>query len=191
MQPETNYSPDPSLTPAQHRVLAQLAGGVSIKVAAASAGIHRNTVANWRRTVPAFAREFEFAARERSLYWHDQASALAGKAITVLTDILDDDSASPSLRLRAALKVLEMAADPQPEPMKPFPASAAQLEAVEGRAMLMQSALCTEPEPQTVHNPAQPRTSQPGRNTLCPCGSKLKFKRCCALKPPQTMPATA
>jgi hypothetical protein len=57
------------------------AKGVSTTEAAAAAGVHRNTVGTWRRTHPAFARELEFAARERSMFWHDQAAALAEKAV--------------------------------------------------------------------------------------------------------------
>jgi hypothetical protein len=38
--------------------------------------------------------------------------------------------------------------------------------------------------PQTVRN-----TSKVGRNEPCPCGSHLKFKRCCLGKPPKAMAA--
>ena len=51
------FLPDSSLTPAQHKVLALLADGQSIIDAAAAAGVHRNTVSNWRRALPAFVRE--------------------------------------------------------------------------------------------------------------------------------------
>jgi hypothetical protein len=83
MQDTQRYSPDPDLSPAQHHVLSLLAQGVSTTEAAAAAGVHRNTVGTWRRTHPAFARELEFAARERSMFWHDQAAALAEKAVAV------------------------------------------------------------------------------------------------------------
>jgi hypothetical protein len=204
--PETQrYSPDPDLSPAQHHVLSLLAQGVSTTAAAAAAGVHRNTVGTWRRTSPAFAREIEFAARERSLFWHDQAAALAEKAVTVLSEILDDKSASPALRLRAALKVISMASDPQPGPMKPFPTSAAEAEAVHGRTLLLHSLMNQErneeeqpaESPQntaTVQHSAQSctvqpirRAPEPGRNTPCPCKSGLKYKRCCANRPVQAM----
>jgi hypothetical protein len=182
--PETQrYSPDPNLSPIQHHVLSLLAQGVSTTEAAAAAGVHRNTVGTWRRTNPAFARELEFAARERSMFWHDQAAALAEKAVAVLSEILDDKSASPSLRLRAALKVIDMASNPQPGPLKAFPTSAAEAEAVHGRTLLLHS-LMNEQENENVQHSAQSRTApsatQPGRNTPCPCKSGLKYKRCCA-----------
>ena len=209
MEETQRYSPDPTLSPVQHQVLSLLAQGVSTTAAAAAAGVHRNTVATWRRTGPAFARELEFAAGERSLFWHDQAAALAGKAIAVLNEILDDQTASPALRLRAAFKVIAMASDPQPGPMKAFPASAAEAEACIGQSLLLQT-LANESEAQeaeNLHNSAQPptegakkdaigkeevektaqnctrRTSQPGRNAPCPCKSGLKYKRCCANRP--------
>ena len=200
--PETQrYSPDPDLSPAQHHVLSLLAQGVSTTEAATAAGVHRNTVGTWRRTNPAFAREIEFAARERSMFWHDQAAALAEKAVAVLSEILDDKTASPALRLRAALKVISMASDPQPGPMKPFPTSAAEAEAVHGRTLLLHSLMNESPEPQNTENvqhsaqsctaPStnQPvrRAPEPGRNSPCPCKSGLKYKRCCANSPAQAM----
>ena len=199
--PETQrYSPDPDLSPTQHHVLSLLAQGVSTTEAASAAGVHRNTVGTWRRTHPAFARELEFAARERSMFWHDKAAALAEKAVTVLSEILDDKSASPALRLRAALKVISMASDPQPGPMKAFPTSAAEAEAIHGRTLLLHSLMNeeqTEEQPQnteivqhsaqscTAPSTTQPirRAPEPGRNTLCPCKSGLKYKRCCLYRP--------
>jgi hypothetical protein len=41
---------------------------------------------------------------------------------------------------------------------------------------------CTKPQPIRV-------TPEPGRNTLCPCGSNLKYKRCCANKRTQAAAA--
>jgi transposase-like protein len=71
------YSPDPFLTPVQHLVLTLLAEGHSLSAAAAAAGIHRNTIRNWRRTVPSFAREIEFAVLEQALVWREEALRLA------------------------------------------------------------------------------------------------------------------
>jgi hypothetical protein len=67
MTPELpNYSPDPALTADQHHVLAILVEGHSLSAAAETVGIHRNTIRNWRRAAPAFAREVEFAVREQA-----------------------------------------------------------------------------------------------------------------------------
>src|ERR1700680_2334018 len=102
------YSPDPTLTPDQHHVLALLAEGQSLPAAAEAVGVHRNTIRNWRRSVPAFAREIEFAVREQALVWHEASLLLAPKAALVLEEILNDPAASASIRLRAALAVLKM-----------------------------------------------------------------------------------
>jgi hypothetical protein len=191
MQSIAQYSPDATLTPTQHHVLSLLAQGASINAAAAAAGIHRNTVANWRRVVPAFAREFEFAARERALFWHDQAAGLARKATEVLSAILNDETAAPSLRLRAALKVISMATEikPNPGPAKPYPASE-QAAPEEAPAHAFENAADLAQPAKNVHNLAQSRTNQPirrtpepGRNSPCPCGSGVKYKRCCANRP--------
>ena len=214
MQSTAQYSPDSTLTPTQHHVLSLLAQGASINAAANAAGIHRNTVANWRRVVPDFAREFEFAARERALFWHDHASGLPEKAVEVLSAILNDETAAPSLRLRAALKVISMATEtkPSPGPAKPYPAFTAEVEAVHGQLLMQQvpdeepeeaqEAASENPEPaqpaKNVHNSAQRCTNQPirrpaepGRNTPCPCGSGVKYKRCCANRPARGLPGNA
>jgi len=50
-----DYSPDPTLTPLQNQVINLLAQGCTITEASGRTGIHRNTIGNWRRAVPAFA----------------------------------------------------------------------------------------------------------------------------------------
>jgi hypothetical protein len=175
MQSTAQHSPDSTLTPAQHRVLSLLAQGTSISAAAAAAGIHRNTVANWRRAIPAFAREFELAARERALFWHDQASALAQKAIDVLSSILNDETAAPSLRFRAALKVISMATE-----IKPYPAGTAEVEVPAPASENVEIVHNFAQNAQSCTNQPVRRAPEPGRNTQCPCGSGVKYKRCCA-----------
>jgi hypothetical protein len=178
-----DYSPDPTLTPQQHQVISLLADGHSIIGAAAAAGISRNTIRNWRRSVPAFARELEFATREQALAWHEQALLLAPLATKTISDILNDPEASAALRLRAAITILKMAADPQPKPLRAFPTAAAEMEAAHGELLAFR-ANSTSREHQI---PAQSCTTtpirlapEPGRNSLCPCGSGRKYKRCCS-----------
>ena len=200
---QTDYSPDPTLTPLQHRVITRIASGQSITQASAEENIHRNTVAYWRRTIPAFARELEFATREQRLYWHEQAILLAPQAIGAIQSALTSADSSPSLRFRAAALILKMATDPQSKALKGFPTLPAELEAMSGQMLgwrkesqaqqsdppapetnfdIVQAAKtfvaaqsCTKPQPIRV-------TPQPGRNEICPCGSNLKYKRCCAGK---------
>jgi hypothetical protein len=97
---------------------------------------------------------------------------LVPEAIEVLRTILHNEAASPSVHLRAALAILKLAntAEQQSEPL-PEPTSQ----------------ICTTvPELAKPHNSAQQpirRLAEPGRNSQCPCGSNLKYKRCCANKP--------
>lgn len=176
-----NYSPDPSLTPLQHRVLALLAEGRSLTDAAAEAGVHRNTVCNWRRSVPAFTRDTEFAIREQAVVWHDRMVQLAPLAAQVLHKVLNDEAAPASLRLRAAVTVLKAAANPfvsiiASEVERVNPAPVVHKEIPKSRTI--------------VHNAPVRLPPQPSRNSLCPCGSGQKFKRCCAHRaPPQSASA--
>ena len=197
-----DYSPDPTLTPLQHRIITRIASGQPITQASAEENIHRNTVAYWRRTIPAFARELEFATREQRLYWHEQAILLAPQAIDAIQSALTSPDSSPSLRFRAAALILKMATDPQNKALKGFPTLPAEVEAISGQLLdsrqqnrqplepaafetsfnIVQPAKisvaaqsCTKPQPVRV-------APQPGRNETCPCGSHLKYKRCCAGK---------
>jgi hypothetical protein len=199
MTPAPYYSPDPTLTPQQHRIITLLASGNSITQAAAAENIHRNTIGYWRRTVPAFARELEFATREQRLYWHEQATNLVPQAIRAIEDALTNPDCSPSLRFRAAALILKMATDPRSKPVHGFPALPTEVEAMQGQMLAAQKEAPT-PEPavekfdivqaaritvaaQSCTKPQPIRVApQPGRNELCPCGSNLKFKRCCANK---------
>lgn len=188
------YSPDPALTPHQHQVLALLAEGHTLTHAAKVVGLHRNTIRNWRRAVPAFARETEFAVREQALVWHEQSLELAPRAAEVLHDTLHNPDIKPHLRLRAALAVLKIAADPQPRPLIALPTAAAEMEAAHGEVLAWQaghSMARTALRQGVVHNRENEnraqsctitpirRAPEPARNSTCPCGSGQKFKRCC------------
>jgi hypothetical protein len=178
----TDYSPDPRLTPLQNQVINLLAQGCTITEAAERTGAHRNTIGNWRRSVPAFAVELEHATHEQSLYWHDQAAALAPQAIEVICTILHNEEAAASVRLRAALAIVKMAADPAPRPQRPISIS--------------------EPHLSNMYKPQVPtplatnrvtpirKAPEPGRNSPCPCGSNLKYKRCCGSVNPQPLAAS-
>ena len=150
------------LTAQQYKVLNHLIAGISISQAARIAGIHRNTVTNWRRQIPAFSVLLNEALEERDLLISEEAEALTFKAIEVLRTILEDEDASPSVRLRAVQAVLKLAARPK-----------AELVQSEKNRKAAQTA-----QEQPIRRPAEP-----GRNAQCPCNSGLKYKRCCANKP--------
>jgi hypothetical protein len=212
--PTADYSPDPTLTPQQHRIITLIASGQSITQAAATENPHRNTIGYWRRVVPAFARELEFATREQRLYWHEQATLLAPKAIQAIQSALTDPASTPSLRFRAAVLIMKMATDPQTKATQGFPALPAEVEAISGQMLGWRkekqerepAALAPAPTPDTTfdlvqaaqisiaaQNCTKPQpirvTPEPGRNAPCPCGSNLKYKRCCANKRTQAAAA--
>jgi transposase-like protein len=165
--------PSPSLSLVQERVIVILATGASLSAAAAQAGVHRNTIGNWRRTSPVFRYLLEDALYDRALLVREQAEALAGSALATIREILTDGKAAASVRLKAALAILNQACTPPPDP----PA-----------LLIPESSAPTEP--QIVHNSAQMPTStysrtdpKIGRNQPCFCGSGRKFKQCCLNKP--------
>ncbi len=196
---ENSFSPDPYLTTQQHRVITLIAAGSSLTQAAVDEDIHRNTIGYWRRTSPSFARELEFAVREQRLYWYEQATAMAPKAMEVISQILNSPDASPSLRFRAATMILKMTTDPQSKAIKPLSTVAPEIEALSGQFLALRKEMlhpaqsaqeCTNAPDSSLRLsvsagahvlPAQTRTRpQLGRNSQCPCKSGLKYKRCCA-----------
>jgi transposase-like protein len=155
MQTETASAHN--LTDAHYKVLNHLLAGISISDAARAAGVHRNTVTNWRRQVPAFAQLLNEALNERALLFREQTEALAFKAIDVLRTILHNEGASPSVRLRAALAVLKIAAksaEPAPTPK-------------------------SEKLPNAAQSPAQ-APADPDPKKPCHCGSGVRYSLCCS-----------
>src|SRR5271154_3182831 len=165
--PTEDYSPDPTLTPQQHRVITSLACGDSITQAAVAEGLHRNTIGYWRRTVPAFARELEFAQREQRQYWHEQATQLAPQAIQTIFETLTNPASSPSLRFRAAALIMKMVTDPGSKAAKAFPLLPPEVEAISGQMLSQRKETgavatvkaaqdCTKPEPAPEENKNSP-----------------------------------
>ena len=175
-------------TPQQTIVLDALASGASVTDAADQAGVHRNTIANWRRENVAFRVGLTNAQYDRALFLREKAEEMTELAFHTLKLIMSDDKASPSVRLRAALAVVKLVTSQMPPP-KRVPlhdvdqrmAGAEEPEneedEFENRAQTAQSE--TAATVQTI------RRDQPkiGRNDVCTCGSGLKYKRCCLNKP--------
>ena len=205
----------PLLSPVQEQVLALIAAGSPIAVAARSAGIHRNTVYNWLSAEAHFRQAHARAREAKALFWRDQTETLIPDAIEAIHQILRGDSAPASVRLKAAQSVLALAMTPPsdqplaievaPVPIEPAQAPAALAEAPsapsEAPAEPVESAShCAHlgaahdiPAPPAADPASQPlrATPAPGRNDLCPCGSGKKFKRCCLGHPTPPSPALA
>ncbi len=143
------------LTPAQQIVIDLLSSGATIAAAAIAAGVHRNTIANWRRTVPAFTRNLASAQYDRCLHFRDRMQEHAGLALAALAEILADPKTSPSVRLKAALAVLKEATTlPPPEPALTDIACKRKIAEIFDPALLPQPcAVCAQP--QKMHNSAQ------------------------------------
>jgi transposase-like protein len=188
---QTAATKEPILTPIQQKVLEFLADGASTTAAAETAGVHRNTIANWRRTIPAFNSALDEALRDRALLQRESAAELVPQALQVVRTILHTESASPSVQLRAALAVFKMAAPPDaPRQQQMQPAPDPEIRPSLNAALQAEIGAISEQHAQirrNMHNLAQSagpqpirRPAEPGRNSLCPCGSGVKYKRCCA-----------
>ena len=153
-----------NLTPIQVQVVTALAEGRSVVRAAAAAGIHRSTIHNWVRT----SKEFRDAVNQaRSHFFecvNDQLNELSAVALDTLRQLLTSPDTPPSLRLHAALAVLERPGHREPGWQVPQPV---------GRVMTPEPAVPESAPPAPVVSASAPR------NAPCPCGSGLKYKYCC------------
>ena len=113
--PSSDFINNP-LTPVQEQVLTAIANGASMGEAAAQVSLHRNTVGNWRRTSQPFRDALTKAQYDRCLQIHEQAVTLVTEAVSAVREILRDPSAPASVRLKAALAILQQASTPPPEP---------------------------------------------------------------------------
>jgi uncharacterized protein YecA (UPF0149 family) len=154
-----------TLTPVQAEVLKLLVAGSTISAAANEAGVHRSTVHLWTRNHPAFSRALLAARQDRAETLLDELSDLSALALNTFRQILSDPKTPASTRLRAAMEIVKLVQNQRPtelaklksdlEDMLPTTAPAKPVAAVERIE------------------------KQPVRNAPCPCGSRLKYKRCC------------
>jgi len=200
---------DYGLTPQQFTVICALSSGATAADAAEQAGVHRNTIANWRRNALPFQYAFAHAQYDRALLFREKAEVLADLAIENIRKILTDPESPAAIRLRASLAILQIVSTP-PEPKKQVTLEIEKIKIVDNPEPHVldqqndqpnlhnhaQSASLPGTEiaaarpvaaSQSVHNSAQTpyRREHPkiGRNDACPCGSGKKYKRCCVDSP--------
>ena len=159
-----------TLSASQQQVLALIATGSTAPAAAAAAGVHRNTISNWLR-LPAFHQAILQAEYDRAVSFREQAAAMAPDAYAAVRALLADPATPAGVRLKAALAIIDRANACLPDQPQ---ASAAEIQ--ENVHNSAQSAPPDHPKP-------APIPAQTGRNVPCPCGSGVKFKRCCLGKP--------
>jgi transposase-like protein len=193
---------DYGLSPQQLAVICALSSGATMTDAAEQAGVHRNTIHNWRRNLLPFQHALAGAQYDRAILFREKAEDLVDLAIQTIHELLADPKTPPSVRLKAALAIIQTATTPPPpkkqieldiEKITVEPTPRVQPEPVHNNAQPA-PAPNVEPAPspasanqdaQPVHNSAQPLHTNPnkiGRNDACPCGSGQKYKRCCLNK---------
>jgi hypothetical protein len=175
---------DSGLSAQQIVVIDALSNGVTATEAAAEAGVHRNTINNWRRNDFAFQHALADAQYDRALLHRERTEALADKAYAALDALLADPNTPASVRLKAALYILEKASTP------PTPKSQVQLQIekvhVSEAAPVVHNVHNSAQNAQSAQSKPEPyRREQPkiGRNEPCPCKSGKKYKQCCLNNP--------
>ncbi|MFN3326576.1 MAG: SEC-C metal-binding domain-containing protein [Bryobacteraceae bacterium] len=161
------------LTPAQLRAVQALASGATVTAAAEAAAVHRDTIYEWRRTIPAFARAVAEATAACEAHLHEQLAGLAQTALATLRRLLEDPATPPAVQLRAALAVLQRSHFEHRDWNIPAPAQFPEVS----------SAPCGRPQPDAAPHAfeASPRSGP------CPCGSGRKYKRCCGQDAPPVL----
>jgi hypothetical protein len=180
------------LSPVQEQVLTLIAAGSTAIDAAKLAGVHRNTVGNWLRKEE-FQESLHQARARKELFFRDQAETMAAKAIAGLFKLTDDSTASPNVRLKACAILLEKAimfmpdssaimlpdqAEPAADP--PAPVATPEPEIVHS---MHNRAQAPAPDPRPAAKSTQSSPQNPDVD-LCPCGSGLRFDRCCIGRTP-------
>ncbi|MBL8217580.1 MAG: SEC-C domain-containing protein [Bryobacterales bacterium] len=195
------------LAPKQMEVLQALSSGLSITAAAETAGIHRTTVHHWCRTIPEFRNTLDAVRQARADAVRDAMHELVAPSLVIITNILNDASNSPSLRLRAAMAVIKFAAATQKSPAVKG-VTAEILSDISYEAGVKQgidyATAQSEPEESEIHHnsslssentpsdESEPyHSAQIPRNALCPCGSGNKYKRCCGKSAPPVLSQAA
>ena len=184
---------DSSLSPQQLTVIGALSAGATMTAAAQQAGIHRNTINNWRRNSPPFQLALSQAQYDKALCFREKAEELFDLALDAIRDILTNPKTPASVRLRAALAIVNTASTP-PVPQKqveldiqPETSQSVHKSAQSPTDIRANSCSLVADSSHPLHNSAQPippHHHKIGRNDLCPCGSGKKYKRCCLGKPP-------
>jgi hypothetical protein len=99
-------STNPTLSPQQQSVITAIVQGQSISEATQKASVNRTTYYVWLDN-PHFAAELNQARSERAQFIKAQLEGLADTAMAVLKDFLTSDIVPPTVRLKAAVTVLQ------------------------------------------------------------------------------------
>jgi hypothetical protein len=98
---------DSKLSAKQISVIDSLIAGSSVTDAAKATGIDRSTVHRWFKSDAQFVAEHNQIRVELVQAQREKLRSLSDKALETVETLLDDSQASGSLRLRAALAILD------------------------------------------------------------------------------------
>jgi len=183
------------LTPLQAGAAIALGFGLNLSAVAAEFKVHRSTLHNWLKN-PKFLQAAQACQAQFEHEFRTQLAMLTRRALETIAQILNDPNAAPSIRLKASLAILkqdwklprstdfdtlsqpseslrnEMPPDAQSAPVDTFrhPDS--------NEINNVRNEMASEP-PAPPAKPEPVRSNKVGRNVPCPCGSNLKYKRCC------------
>jgi acyl-CoA thioesterase len=104
LTPEKDLS---SLSDVQQQVVAALAEGRTITAAAAEVQLHRATIHNWLKDIPAFKTALKEAKSLYAARLRDEMTDLSATALDTVRTVLQDAQSPTSVRLRAALAILQ------------------------------------------------------------------------------------
>ncbi|MGP8247428.1 MAG: SEC-C metal-binding domain-containing protein [Bryobacteraceae bacterium] len=157
-----------------------LTSGANLTEAAALAGVHLHTLAKWRRNSLNFQVALSHALHIRALQLREKAMALADRSFQTLGDILEDPKASPSVRLKAAIFIIQTAIAPPPyKPEKPLTLFDQAVDKCLGKKEHKEDSQPASPINEQDRQPYRRPGLKTGRNEACPCGSGQKYKYCC------------
>ena len=106
---------DTVLSHQQIEVISALSDGATSQHAAAQAGVHRNTIANWRRNYLPFREALAHAQYDRAMLYREKAEEMLELAFQTLQAILTDPKATAAARLKSATFIIEKATTPPPQ----------------------------------------------------------------------------
>jgi SEC-C motif len=173
-----------NLSPVQAQVVAALAQGRTVTAVALEAGLHRATIHNWLRHQPAFTTAVEQARSEYVAALSDGIRDLAARALETLRQLLDDPQTPPAVRLKTALAILQRPHFPKegwqlPERVESPRQQEVLDDLAEMEAAVRGMRMAEEMESKAPQKETE-KAAPVARNAPCPCGSGMKYKRCCA-----------
>jgi AcrR family transcriptional regulator len=178
-----------SLSPVQAQVIQVLAKGSTVTAAANAAGIHRTTIHHWLRTQKEFAAALEQAHEEYVEQLRDELQELSGLALSKMRELLDDPNTPASVRLRAALAVLQRPSFPKAPWALPESIESSEHDDFVRRMQYLKADYEMVRAEEALRSAAKERSSAEltPRGAPCPCGSGNKYKRCCGTGAPPAL----